>query len=499
MAEWSIAAVLKTVDPQGSGGSNPSLSAIFEVQTERKLNERCYSRFLNSGYCRITFLAASDVLCLFVIWAVLVWGCHLLGFGFYKPAIYWRLWPIIPIFIGFNAICRLYHGNCFYPAMPLSPIEEFRRLFAVSVFSHLLLMSFLGFMRHNLEYSRLLIGFSGVLTGLFAQSLRNLTRLLMFKFNVFQIPVMLVGDGEVAKRVEKTLGCNPHVGFDIKVKLGDCDFRQILPIAQKMDIKIMLACQSERLFRVQLREFASWFNYIEYLPRQEVFPVFGSHAIVIGQVGGLEMVNQLRMKALKWEKDLLDMVASILVFFLALPVMVIIAVCVKLTSVGPIFYKAKRLGKNGREIEVYKFRSMYLDAEKRLQRILIEKPDLAVEYRKNFKLKNDPRVTPLGKFLRKTSLDELPQLINVFKREMTLVGPRPIVKEEIKYYGKNYSVFSSVKPGITGLWQCSGRSDTSYDERVAYDVYYVLNWSPWMDIWILLRTFFSVLMLKGAC
>jgi lipopolysaccharide/colanic/teichoic acid biosynthesis glycosyltransferase len=120
-------------------------------------------------------------------------------------------------------------------------------------------------------------------------------------------------------------------------------------------------------------------------------------------------------------------------------------------------------------------------------------------YYKEYRLSNDPRVTKTGRILRRSHLDELPQFINVFKREMALVGPRPIVKDEIKYYGDNYPVFASVRPGITGLWQCSGRSDTSYEERVAFDVYYVLNWSPWMDIWILIRTFFSVLTLKGAC
>jgi Undecaprenyl-phosphate galactose phosphotransferase WbaP len=205
------------------------------------------------------------------------------------------------------------------------------------------------------------------------------------------------------------------------------------------------------------------------------------------------------MKALRWEKDVLDLIATIIVLVLTSPLMVVIALLVKATSSGPIFYKAKRLGKKGCLIDVYKFRSMYVDADKRLEKLLEENKDLASEYRECFKLKNDPRVTPFGRLLRKTSLDELPQLFNVIKREMSLVGPRPIVEEEVKYYGDNYEVFSSVKPGITGLWQASGRSDASYEERVALDIYYILNWSPWMDIWILIRTFFSVITMKGAC
>lgn len=463
------------------------------------LKKRLLDYFSSSGRCRVVALALTDALAFFIVGGALVWCYYLLGFGQYKLSIYWRLWPIFPLYIFLNAVCRLYHGNWMYPAMPLPPVEEFRRLFASSVFSHLLLMSFLGFTRHNLEYSRLIIGLSGILTGLFSQSFRNLIRLLMFKVGIFQIPVILVGDGVVAKRVQSILRCNSYFGLKIKAQLGEHELREVLPLAKKLDVKIMLACQNERLFRAQIRDFATWFNYIEYLPRVEIFPVFGAHAVAIGQIGGLEMVNQLRMKALRWEKDLLDAIASLIMFILSFPIMIVISFLVKLTSKGPILYKAKRLGKNGKEIEIYKFRSMYVDTEQRLEVIFKEKPELKKEYEANFKLKNDPRVTPLGKILRKTSLDELPQFINVFKREMALVGPRPIVKDEIRYYGENYPVFSSVRPGITGLWQCSGRSDTSYEERVAFDVYYVLNWSPWMDIWILIRTFFSVLTLKGAC
>ena len=142
---------------------------------------------------------------------------------------------------------------------------------------------------------------------------------------------------------------------------------------------------------------------------------------------------------------------------------------------------------------------MYADADERLAGMLAADPALKAEFEANFKISKDPRVTPLGRFLRKTSLDEIPQLLNVFSGEMALIGPRPIVKKEIPYYGRAYSVFSSVKPGITGLWQTSGRSGTDYARRVALDSYYVLNWSPWLDIWILFRTVGAVLFMRGAC
>lgn len=141
---------------------------------------------------------------------------------------------------------------------------------------------------------------------------------------------------------------------------------------------------------------------------------------------------------------------------------------------------------------------MYQDADRRLSEILSRNPSLAKEFAENFKLKSDPRITRLGKFLRKTSLDELPQFLNVFRGEMALVGPRPIVQKEVALYGGDYEVFRRVRPGITGLWQCSGRSETDYTRRVALDTYYILNWSPWMDLWICLRTATSVLFMKGA-
>ena len=141
---------------------------------------------------------------------------------------------------------------------------------------------------------------------------------------------------------------------------------------------------------------------------------------------------------------------------------------------------------------------MYMDAEERLATILENDPAARAEWEENFKLKNDPRITPFGRFLRKTSLDEIPQLFNVFLGEMAIVGPRPIVEDEVKYYGGRYELFSRVKPGITGLWQVSGRSDTGYDRRVSLDCYYVLNWNPWMDLWVITRTVSCVLLMRGA-
>lgn len=178
--------------------------------------------------------------------------------------------------------------------------------------------------------------------------------------------------------------------------------------------------------------------------------------------------------------------------------MAIIAVCIYIDNPGPILFAHKRVGKNGKEFPCYKFRSMIVNAEEALQVYLKEHPEAKEEWERDFKLKDDPRITKLGHFLRKSSLDELPQLFNVIKGEMSLVGPRPIVQKEVVKYGVYIDDFYLVPPGITGVWQVSGRSDTTYDERVQMDSWYVHNWSVWIDIVYLIRTFGAVLLRKGA-
>ena len=237
---------------------------------------------------------------------------------------------------------------------------------------------------------------------------------------------------------------------------------------------------------------------MDFIPTVRAFPVFGARAVCFDGIGGLEMVNQRRMRAQRVQKWLLDRALSVVALAFALPLSVLIAAAIKLTSRGPVFYRQERLGLGGKPFRVWKFRSMAADADARLRELAAADPSLEAEWRTNFKLARDPRVTAIGRFLRRTSLDELPQLINVFRGEMALVGPRPIVTAEVPRYGEAYDTFASVRPGITGLWQVSGRSDTDYARRVALDTYYVLNWSPWMDVWILLRTVYAVLFMRGA-
>ena len=188
--------------------------------------------------------------------------------------------------------------------------------------------------------------------------------------------------------------------------------------------------------------------------------------------------------------------ALALLFFL--PLMVIVALAVWVHDRGPILFAHRRIGRGGRYFPCLKFRSMATDAQQRLEDLLARDPAAREEWERDHKLKDDPRVTKLGAFLRKTSLDELPQLINVLRGEMDLVGPRPIVDAEIPKYGRRFKEYCTVKPGITGLWQVSGRNDISYRTRVAMDCVYARSKSPALDLWVLASTVPAVLLRKGS-
>lgn len=190
----------------------------------------------------------------------------------------------------------------------------------------------------------------------------------------------------------------------------------------------------------------------------------------------------------------MDVVLASTFLVLLSPVLLAIAAAIALQDGFPVVFKQKRVGKGGRPFYMYKFRTMVKNAEE----ILRSRPDLLEEYRRTYKIQNDPRISKLGRFLRRTSLDELPQLINVLKGEMSLVGPRPIVESELEKYGDARHLYLALKPGCAGLWQCSGRSNTSYDERVALDEEYFMRSSIRYDFGILCRTAFAIVVCRGA-
>ncbi len=217
----------------------------------------------------------------------------------------------------------------------------------------------------------------------------------------------------------------------------------------------------------------------------------------VNEVSGVPLVkvNKVRLTGIDEAlKFLVDFGITIPLMVIALPMMAIIALAIKLDSKGPAIYRRRVMGVNGKTFDAFKFRTMHVNGDE----ILEQHPELKAELARNHKLKNDPRITRIGPFLRKLSLDELPQLFNVCKREMSIVGPRMISPAEVNEYSKYGINLLTIRPGITGLWQVSGRSDVSYDERVRLDMFYIRNWTVWLDLQLLLRTIPAVLKGRGA-
>lgn len=204
---------------------------------------------------------------------------------------------------------------------------------------------------------------------------------------------------------------------------------------------------------------------------------------------------EIKSKIYRGFKRIVDIVLGCIGLVLLSPTFLILAICIKIDSKGPVIFSHKRIGKNGKEFNMYKFRSMYENAEEMIENFNEEQKR---EWQENFKLENDPRITKVGKFLRKTSLDELPQIVNIIKGDLSIIGPRPVIDEELEKYGKNKDKFLSITPGLTGYWQANGRSNTTYEERMQMELYYIDNQSLWLDIKIFFKTIVSVLKKEGA-
>lgn len=194
-------------------------------------------------------------------------------------------------------------------------------------------------------------------------------------------------------------------------------------------------------------------------------------------------------------KRVLDVLFSCIGLVALSPILLIIGLLIKWDSEGPIFFAHNRIGKNGKMFKMYKFRTMYNHAEEMIKDFT---PEQMKEWKENYKLTNDPRITKMGKFLRKTSIDELPQIINIIKGDLSIIGPRPVIKEELEKYGENKEEFLSVTPGLTGYWACNGRSAISYEERMKMELYYIEHMSLDLDVQIFFKTILSVIKKEGA-
>jgi UDP-galactose-lipid carrier transferase len=330
---------------------------------------------------------------------------------------------------------------------------------------------------------------------------------LLVQVGAWRLSVVLVGGGEGAVAVEAALASDPGLGYAVvgRVEPQALVVRQegprLWPLLQRFNgDRILLALDGDRALQRQLIDCALRERVpFAIAPEPHSFPAFGWQAtrFFTHDVVMLSVRDGMSRRVSQILKSVIDVTAAAILLVLSSPLFLLVAL-MNLGSDGPVFFAHRRIGVGGKPFYCLKFRTMVVNGDQILKDALEADPALAAEWHATQKLKNDPRVTRIGTFLRKTSLDELPQLVNVLLRQMSLVGPRPIVESEVRFYGDDIAHYYNTRPGVTGLWQVSGRSNTSYTRRVQLDVWYVNNWTVWLDIAVLLKTLPAVLGRSGA-
>ena len=336
---------------------------------------------------------------------------------------------------------------------------------------------------------------------------RGLARSLMRRAGVWQRPTLIVGNGPNAHEAVAALNSEPALGFAV-VELVDATqaskamsekLRQWAKVPGAQFVLAMEHGQND-LREDLLRSLVHWkAEDVSVVPAMRGVPLFGTDMSYFfsHEVAMLKLRNNLRYWPARLLKRVFDLFAALVLLVLGALPLLYIALRIRRDG-GPAIFAHQRVGQSGKVFPCFKFRTMQVDAEERLRELLANDPAARAEWEREFKLRNDPRITPIGHFLRRTSLDELPQLFNVIRGEMSLVGPRPVIRAELSRYGDDVDYFLMVRPGMTGLWQVSGRNDTGYDTRVYLDTWYVKNWSLWYDIAILFKTIRVVLNREGA-
>lgn len=462
-----------------------------------------------------------------VVLSLLVWGMaygiqSLWGQGQLSDIAFVSVLPSVVVWVCLRALLGL------YPGYGLDQIEELRRqTFAVLTTVGTIAVFATAFqIGGRLSRLQLLAGFLGLL--IFAPLARSFVKRIMQRTGAWGKPVMILGSGQNQGKVregvqellreEWALGYNPVAVFNCHLTreslaegahahfVHDNILEAIVADAAKLArehsvdtaIIAMPYTRREQLAQVVNRVSAS-FRHVLLIPNLSGIT---NSAVVARDLGGTFAVeikyNLLNLWALR-TKRVLDLAATIVGGFLILPFILLIALLIYVESGGGVvFYRDQRMGRDGRLFSCFKFRTMVPEAEVLLQRMLAEDERVREEYDKYHKLRLDPRVTSIGRFLRKTSLDEVPQLWNVLRGEMSLVGPRPYLPRESLEIGATQGEILRVPPGVTGPWQVAGRNHTSFGERVQMDAVYVRDWSIWLDIVLLARTVKSVLFDKAA-
>ena len=385
--------------------------------------------------------------------------------------------------------------------------EETRSLIKSSTISFVLITVAVFVTKEYFYFSRVIIFTAWLLSMAILPGLRYITKTALLRLGLWRKKVMIIGSTESTSSLIEAIKQNTIMGYEIVGCLTDeaaevgqgisgvpilGHFDEIEEWKKKTrfeDIIVTFPNLPRHRLVSLLKAWEAVSDTIRYIPRTGDLITTGIEIENIGKVLSLVVRKNLHKPWNIFLKTVFEYVLAVVLVILFLPLLLVIAAAIRLDSQGAIFFRQERYGKRGKVIKVIKFRSMYTDSARRLEEYLEENPSAREEWSRYKKLKqHDPRVTRVGGFLRKYSLDELPQLLNVLKGEMSIVGPRPYLREELEEVKQIKSILLQVKPGITGLWQTSGRSLVPFEERINIDEYYIRNWSLWLDIVILMKT-----------
>jgi undecaprenyl-phosphate galactose phosphotransferase len=445
--------------------------------------------------------------------AAIYWACLNFAASFWDIGTF-DLWGERRLFFcGVFLICFFF--NALYQFKSWMFWDEMREVLKSSVTALLLIATYLFALK--LPLSRLLVFSSATLFVPTCLLGRYLFRRASVAAGLLKTPVLIVGAGKTGELYAKKVAEHPFMGCkvigfldddpaktgsrvaDVPILGGLDDFAEVQRSTGTEEVVVAISTASRELLARILDVVGMRVKRVSYIPDMYMLTTFSAS---IRDLDGLPLISAsqgLLNPVNKAVKNFMDYSGAILALILFSPVFLYVAWKIKRDDGGNIFFENDRVGQNLALFKMHKFRTMVPDAEKMLENLLKDE-DLRRDFEVAYKFKDDPRVTKVGRFLRKNSLDELPQLFNVLKGEMSLVGPRPILKEEIGlYYGeKKAREIMRVKPGITGFWQVNGRNDVNFQERIELNLYYIHNWSPWLDIVILFRTIHVLLNRNGA-
>jgi len=432
-----------------------------------------------------------------------------------------ELLQIAPQLFSQSIVFLLIYGLLgLYPGVGINPIVELKSLVLGSLTAGAILAALsIAFGHWNLMQATFLgtlTCFTAVAVLLFRISVRGLCA----QFSWWGQPALLVGCPESSARLMKVLtrnvttGLRP-VGFvcprHLAAKLPASTegflgtLEDIVPLAEKHRVfwALLVSGMDRNDQNNSVFQYCSSISNVVVMPELQEFPSLWNQTRDFSGIMGIHHRERLLNPVKRIGKRMFDILAVLLGLLVLSPLLLLLLlftwVCIRISSPGPVFYSQKRVGRNGRHFSAWKLRTMVVDAEAALEKYLQKHPEKRDEWDRNQKLQADPRILPgIGNFLRISSLDELPQLWNVLRGDMSLVGPRPFMPEQTGLYGDRLDLYYKVRPGVTGMWQISGRNHTTFEERANLDAYYVRNWSFWLDVFILGRTVKTVLFREGA-